>query len=247
MKIYYTYDGSFDGLLTAIYEAYYRREKPEKILLEEDYQENLFLKRVHIHTDREKAKRVYNSIKSKISNESLKNIFYTYLSELEDLGTWVYQYLKLGWKIGKHIDLNLADDRVLVIHKIRLKIDREKHLMLGLIRFRRLQGNIYYAPIEPKFNIVGLVAPHFVDRLGEENWVIHDVKRGIGAVYNGEEWIIRDIDLDAELEYGNDEFIYQKLWQEYFKSIAIKNRINPKLQKRNMPMRYWRYLVEKNG
>lgn len=241
----YIYDGSFDGLLTAIYEAYYRKEVPERILFAEDYQENFLDEKIYIHTDTEKARRVYESIRSKISKRALENIFYTYLSELEDTGIWIYQYLKLGWKMGGGIDDNIADDRVLKIHETRLSIDRERHLMLGLVRFGCLEGNIYYAPIEPKFNIVGLIAPHFVNRLSDQSWIIHDVKRGIGAVYNGEDWIIRDIDINNELRFDKDEFDYQKLWKEYFKTIAIKNRINPKLQKRNMPMRYWRYLVEK--
>lgn len=244
--LYYTYDGSFDGLLTCIYEAYYRKEIPEKILPKEDYEGNLLSKEVYIDTDEEKAKRVYDSIKSKISNRALENVFYTYLAELPDLEIWIYRYLKLGWKMGRNVDLKLADDRVLKIHNTRLGVDRERHLMLGLIRFRLLEGNIYYAPFEPKFNIVGLIAPHFAERLADQNWIIHDVKRGVGAVYNREEWIISDIDIKKEPKYGEDEVIYQSLWKEYFKSIAIKNRINPRLQKRNMPMKYWRYLVEKN-
>lgn len=244
--LYYIYDGSFDGLLTCIYEAYYRKEIPEKIVSKEDYQGNLLSREIHIDTNDEKAKRVYDSIKNKISKQSLENVFYTYLAEIPDLEIWIYKYLKLGWKIGRSIDLNLTDDRVLKIHKTRLSVDRERHRMLGLIRFRLLDENIYYAPFEPQFNIVGLIAPHFAQRLSDQNWIIHDVKRGIGAVYNKEEWIIRDIDLKKDMEYGDEEIRYQKLWKEYFKSIAIKNRINPRLQKSNMPMKYWRYLVEKD-
>lgn len=244
--IHYIYDGSFDGLLTAIYETYYRKEMPQKILYEEDFQENLLVDKIHIDTDIEKSQKVYDSIKTKISSRALKNIFYTYLSEEEDSGTWIYQYLRLGWKVGRKVDLNMADDRVLRIYKTRRRVEREMHLLLGLLRFRRLESNIYYAPVEPQFNSVGLLAPHFEERLADQNWIIHDVKRGIGAVYNKEEWIIRDIDIKQGVKYGDNELAYQELWKEYFKSIAIRNRINPKLQKRNMPMRYWRFLVEKH-
>lgn len=244
--IHYIYDGSFDGLLTAIYDTYYRKELPDKILFHEDYQENLLINKIHIRTDIEKSKKVYDSIKNKISNRALKNIFYTYLSEEENLGTWVYQYLRLGWKIGRNVDFNMANDHVLKIYKTRRSVEREVHLLMGLIRFRRLEANIYYAPVEPMYNTVGLLAPHFAQRLSDQNWVIHDVKRGIGAIYNKEEWIISDIDFKDNLKFGEDELIFQRLWKEYYKSIAIKNRINSKLQKRNMPMRYWRYLVEKD-
>ncbi len=244
--LFYIYDGSFDGLLTAIYEAYYRKERPNKILFEEDFQESLLINKIIINTDEEKAKKVYKAIKDKISNIALKNVFYTYLSEFTDAGKWIYEYLRLGWKIGKDVDLNLSDERVLRIHKIKQKVSRERHLLLGLIRFREIQGNIYYAPIEPEYNVIGLVAPHFANRFADQNWIIHDVKRGLGAVYNTKEWIIRDIDIKEEIIYEESEIKYQQLWKEYFNSIAIKNRINPKLQRSNMPMKYWKYLIEKS-
>ena len=44
--LYYIYDGSFEGLLTAIYEAYYRRQHPDEILSIEDIQENLLIEYV---------------------------------------------------------------------------------------------------------------------------------------------------------------------------------------------------------
>lgn len=244
--LYYIYDGSFDGLLTAIYEAYYRKEKPSKILCNLSVQENFLVQNVHIETDHEKARKVYNSIRTKISNEALKNIFYVYLSESENAATYIYNYLRLGWKVGKNIDMHLSDDRVLNVHSLRRKVAREVHFMLGLIRFRQLEHNVYYAPFEPQYNIVGLVAPHFADRLADQNWVIHDIKRNIGALYNQKEWVISDINLKKDIIYSNDEMLYQKLWKDYFKNIAIKDRINPKLQKSNMPMKYWSYLIEKN-
>ncbi|WP_425448898.1 TIGR03915 family putative DNA repair protein [Dethiothermospora halolimnae] len=243
--VQYIYDGSFDGLLTAIYDSYYRREVPEKIHSEKSYQKNLLLGEVHIKTDKNKAEKVYKSIQSKISNQALKNVFYVFLSEVENGGKYIYDYLRFGWKVGKEVNNYLSDDRVLRIHKICKKINRERHLLLGLTRFRQLKGDIYYAPIEPTYNIIGLLADHFVDRLSDQNWVIHDVKRKIGVVYNREKWIIRDITLDREIILSESEEIYQKLWKKYFESIVIKEKINPKLQKQNMPMKYWHYLIEK--
>lgn len=243
--LYYIYDGTFDGMLTAIYEAYYRRERPDKITLEDNPQENFIVHKVCIHTDSEKAQKVYNSIQTKISSQALKNVFYAFLSEINDSETAIYQYLKLGWTIGKDVDMNLSNDAVLKVHNLYQKVARERHAMLGLIRFNRLENDIYYSQIEPQYNIVGLAAPHFASRLSDENWVIHDLKRGIAVMYNKKEWIIKDIDIIEELKFEKDEEMYQQLWKIYFKTIAIKNRINPRLQKRNMPVRYWKHLTEK--
>jgi probable DNA metabolism protein len=244
--IYYIYDGSFEGLLTSIYDSFYRREYPDKIVSDDNFQPNLLIEAVHIKTDSEKASKVYNSIKNKISSSALENIFYVFLSEVENNEKIIYNYLRLGWKLENKIDLYLSDDRVLTVHKIVRRVKNERHRMLGLIRFRYLDKNTYYAPIEPQYNIIGLVAPHFTKRLSDQNWIIHDVNRKIAAVYDKREWYITDFKLNRELKYSDEEIFFQDLWKQYFNSIAIKNRINPRLQKRNMPMKYWKYLIEKS-
>lgn len=242
--IIYTYDGSFDGLLTCIYESYYRRQVPNKIVFDSK-QENFLVHKVNIKTDNEKSSKVYNSIRSKISNSALKNVFYAFLSEVEEVEILIYRYLRLGWKIGRTVDQKLSDDRVLAIHNLRKKVSSESHALLGLARFQALKGDIYYCKLEPKYNIVGLLAKHFSKRLGDQYWVIHDVKRGLGVFYNKYKWIIKDISMRDDFQFDEKEQIYQELWKQYFKNIAIKNRVNSKLQKKNMPMRYWKYLVEK--
>lgn len=243
--IYYIYDGSFEGILTAIYDSYYRKQTPERIVEEDNPQENFLINNIYIMTDVEKANKVYNSVKTKISKDALKNIFYVYLSENPDRGTIIYNYLKLGWKIGKDIDLNLANDDVLLVNNIRKKVAKEVHFMLGLIRFRELKNNILYAPIEPENNVVALLGDHFAERISNERWVIHDIKRELAIIYDKEKWIVTELNLSEHMNLHEDEEIYQSLWREYFSSIAIKDKINPRLQKRNMPTKYWKHLIEK--
>ena len=243
--LHYIHDGSFEGLLTCIYESFYRHEKPEKILRQLAQQKNLFEKIVEIPTDKEKAMKVYNAIKEKISYSALKNAYFTYLSDLDSADYWVFEYLKLGWKIGRDLDLHLSDDRVLKVHQISRKVLMENHRMLGLIRFKQLSEHLYYAAIEPDFNVTALVAPHFAKRMADQHWIIHDVKRGLAAMYNKMEWVLTAMPSTEILSVGEKELDYQELWKEYFKSIAIPNRLNPKLQKQFMPQRYWKHLVEK--
>ncbi|WP_333638374.1 hypothetical protein [Tissierella praeacuta] len=80
--IHYIYDGSFDGLLTGVYEAYYRRENIDDIVPEDSMEENFLVQKVFISTDGEKSKKVYEAIENKISEEALRKVFYAYLSEL---------------------------------------------------------------------------------------------------------------------------------------------------------------------
>jgi len=45
--------------------------------------------------------------------------------------------------------------------------------------------------------------------------------------------------------FAKQEFEFQTLWQDYFKSTNIVSRKNMKLHIRHVPKRYWKYLSEK--
>ena len=51
MMQYYIYDGSFDGLLTAIYDAYYNKDFPEQIVPQDNFTDNFLISKVYIRTD----------------------------------------------------------------------------------------------------------------------------------------------------------------------------------------------------
>lgn len=243
--IYYIYDGTFEGLLTSIFDAYYSAVKPEEICGEWEFEPTLLTQPVYISTDSEKSTKVYSAIRNKISTDALKQIYYAYLSDLNGASNTIYNYVKLGFKLGRDVDLHLHNDVVLSIHNINKKVTNECHRMLGFIRFKHI-NNFYYSSIEPDHNILGLIASHFAARLPNENFVIHDLKRELAVFYNKNEWVVSPLSKEKAkvfFENNEDEF-YETLWKEFFKTIAVENRTNPKLQKRSMPVRYWKHLTE---
>lgn len=244
--IHYIYDGTFEGLLTCIYEAYYRRENPDDIIPKEREDENFLVQRYYIETNTEKASKVYKSIEEKISKEALKRVFYAYLSELPKSGIAILNYLRIGYKMGVNVDSNLSNDSVLAMDKINHKVGMERHRLLGLIRFKMLENGILYSSVEPEHNIIGLLAPHFASRLSNENWAIHDLQRNIAVFYNKREWIVKDFIIEDDIIVGEDEDEYQDLWKAYYKHISIESRKNLRLKKNYMPMKYWKHLVEIN-
>lgn len=241
----YVYDGSFEGLLTAVFEAYYRKEEPYAVLSCSNMQQDLLASYVYIKTDPDKSDRVYASIWQKISNEALENVYYTFLSEDPDAGTLIYRYLKLGWKLGKKVNDFLSDDTVFRILDISRRVQHEVHIMTGFVRFRRVEGDVYYSSISPDFNIIELLAPHFADRLSDQKWIIHDVKREVAALYNMNQWVISDFSADDIPGATEDEKLYSKLWKKFFTTLEIPSRSNPKLQRQLLPRRYWDHLTEK--
>jgi probable DNA metabolism protein len=245
MMIAYVYDGSFEGLLTAIYEAYYRKEVPDCIVSEQGLQQDFLAQYTHIVTDPVKSDRVYESVWSKISQEALKNIYYAYLSGDPEAGTIIYRYLRLGWKMGSNVDLNLADDTVFKVMDINRRVEFEVHRLMGFIRFRQVEGGIYYSSVSPDYNVVELLAPHFAERLSDQKWIIHDEKRELAALFNMGKWIMSEFSADDIPDDTSDEKQYKKLWKEFFNTLAIPSRTNPKLQRQLMPRRYWEHLPEK--
>jgi len=239
------YDGSFEGLFTAIYECYINKIPFYKIVPKNKIQQNFFEEYKFIETDLIKAEKLQKKIISNISQKALHKIYYVFISEIDNKEELICSFLKLGFEFKKETHQYLSNKIVLTVNRISQKVLKEKHLLLGLIRFRELKNNIFYAPIEPKYNILILLTPHFVKRMPLQNWIIHDTKRKIAAIYNQKGLLL--IELDTAIStFSDQEEKFQSLWKEYFENIKIEDRVKPKLQKQHMPLRYWKYLIEKS-
>ena len=45
-------------------------------------------------------------------------------------------------------------------------------------------------------------------------------------------------------EPSEEETRFRELWRLFYDTIAVEGRINPKLRRGNMPMRYWQNMTE---
>ena len=86
---------------------------------------------------------------------------------------------------------------------------------------------------------------HFASRLKNERFVIHDVKRKIAGMYNGHEWIMNYVG-EAEVYLSEYERAFENLWKKYYLAVNIEERPHEKQMKRSMPVRYWKFLPQKN-
>jgi len=248
----YIYDGTFEGLLTCIYEAYYRREDPCFISSSKQYSErtedtlfSLLESPIFVETDIEKSSRVYDAVEKKISAEAMETIYHVFLSETDNFEIMTLNYVRLGFKAGYDLNKHLQDKMVMDMLKAENKVKYEVLRMQGFLRFQEIQG-LYYASYEPDSNITALVTPHFAERLPDQDFIIHDVRRGIASVCSKKEWFVTRIDeSDANLSgKGMDGFDYEALWKGYFRWTSIDERTNFRNQKRQMPKRYWKHLTE---
>lgn len=245
-------ENSIDGIFTAIYQAWDSGYGHANVKIEEQSEENnysnieLFSEYVIVNTDFEQALKVSRSIKAKISIEAYEIVCRVALSNYQGKGDLIYRFLILGFHMGSSIVGHLSNDVVNHMIKLNRYVSGETHNLLGFIRFSEQENGILTSIIHPKNNVLSLITPHFVDRLPEERFVIFDSNRSKCSLHlPGKPWIIAEIPSIDIADYStivDDE--YENLWKIFFDNIAIKERINPKLQRNNLPIRFRKNMTE---
>ena len=247
-----SYDSTFEGFLTTVFDIYEFKYSNPKIIKCSELQQNIFVETTEIITDNSKSDRVIKKLQLQIGADGIRNIIYSFLSENHEVENLLFAVIDYS---VKNPTVNIAKDfsnqYVLQISKLTKSVGREKHRMEAFIRFEQLKDGIYFAKIDPDFDVLTLIIPHFKNRYQDQKWLIYDLRRKYGVYYDLETVTIVTLDLDAILSknidnlYSDSKINYQKLWSEYFDHTNIKERKNLKLHVQHVPKRYWKYLTEK--
>lgn len=254
--VVFIYDKTFEGLLTAVFDAYFRKSFPDMLLAEGELLPLFYDEMVTICTDNEKVDRVWKGLQKKISASALSCLTVCWLSELPEADHLLFRYIRKAFDSTKSIELNFGDPDVLEVSKVWKKVNHEMNRVIEFVRFQKAEDGTFFSAMEPLYNVLPLVISHFKDRFADQKWLLYDLKREYGFYYDLTEVTeVRFNNKDSHLLSGilsdnliaEDEKLFQQLWKEYFKAITIKERINPKLHKQNMPVRFWKYLTEKQN
>lgn len=244
-----SYDNTLEGFFTAVFEVYEYKYTAPKIVRQSLVQSALFSKMTIIVTQPQKADRVAQRLEKQIGKEGLREILFGFLSEDENFEDIVFEIIKYGIaNPQQNILKNYAHPGVLQLSKWVKSVGREAHRMKAFVRFELLQGGIYFAQIEPDFNVLPITISYFKERYQDQKWLVYDQRRNFGIYYNLEnvEWIALDFQVkNIAQKHDEVERKYQHLWAEYFDHTNIKERKNTKLHVQHVPKRYWKYLTEK--
>ncbi|WP_405606270.1 TIGR03915 family putative DNA repair protein [Polaribacter sp. Asnod1-A03] len=247
------YDGSFDGFLCCVFYVFEYKLKNTNIQNEFLVQNALFSENEKITTNKDKADRVWKGLKNKASVISTTKIYFAFLSEQVGIENILLDYITYIFKSSKKVDTDFTYDSVLKTSKIAKNVSREKHRMEAFVRFKLTKDGIYFANIEPDFNVLPLISKHFKSRYADQKWVIYDIKRNYGLYYDLQTVEIMQMEFPENFDFSKtdkdffseEEFEFQTLWQNYFKSTNITERKNMNLHIKHVPKRYWKYLSEK--
>lgn len=251
----YCYDGTFEGLLTSVFEVYERKEQPESFLTPQT-SGGLFADKHEVVACAKKSERVWNGVKKIGGILTCEHLYYTFLSQEEGFEMHFLRYCQYLFSCNRPVMKDLANVDVLKVFQLSRKVSREAHRILMFLRFEQAADGTYFAPYAPKYDVIPLVTRHFRDQFADQSWIIYDTVRNYGVYYDAhadsiEKFTITDPAFDKftgkllpNSEHPEEDN-WQTLWQSYFKSMAIKERKNLKLQRNLMPRRFWKYLTEK--
>lgn len=243
----YRYDGSFEGFLCAVSDCLDMGDThPEFMRKGADHAVGLFADDIReVSTVRECALVLRNRFVGAVSQEAFATARYAFHSQKDGIEKLVWRYLRLGFQVGRCLCGMLAEEPVHSVNRIARHVSHEAHKFKGFVRFREVEAGFFYARIEPETDILTFIAPHFVERVGDRPWMIHDLCRHQAALFDLKSWrLFRDIELTAEPNLTTTEQDSAALWQRYFQSHAIKERHNPKLQQKHVPLCYRKHLIE---
>ncbi len=255
-KIMLVCEDSYDGILTAIYNAWSYRGHQVGIITNGEYNIEMFTEYIDVATELDKSAKVSNTIRRKISEAALDMVYSVAVSNDSDKCNMILGFIMYGLSSGRDIATDYTNYYVIRCEDIRKKVWNESHFYLEILRFEELPGKILCARITPRANVMVHVMDHFSDRFPSENFLIYDENRKICGIHsrNNTYYIHNNIELDEYLDKymesikdsvsDNQADIYSDLWKVFFNTIAIKERTNYSLQRNNVPLLYRKHMTE---
>jgi probable DNA metabolism protein len=245
----YLYDGSFEGFLCAVSDCLERGGvQPEFVRDADAAAGGLFRDDIReIKTIRDVALTFRSRFVETVSQEAFAAARYAFHSQKAGIERMLWPYLLLGLEMGTRLNGLLATEPIYSVNRMARLVSHEAHKFKGFVRFREVVEGFLYAAIEPEHDILPFIAPHFVGRIGDRPWMIHDLCRRQAAVFDLRSWrLIREVELASIPRITSGEYDYSALWQRYFQRHTIQERHNPELQQKHVPLRYRKHLLEFN-
>lgn len=238
--VIYQYDGTFSGFLCCVFESYAHKEFPIAFSGDEEYL-SLYPVRVII-TQRTHSQRVYDGL-ARLSAPALKVLRRAWLTCLEDKELRLYAFIRKLFAQGPGFMHSRADETFYPIACALRHMNGELEKLRGFVRFSDYNG-VWGGEIEPKNRVLPLLAPHFCSRMADQAFFLYDRTHHELLLYaRGQRRIVPVDGLQLELP-GQQELQYRALWKQFFESVSIQERRNPRCQNGFLPKRYRSVMTE---
>ncbi len=238
------HDGTLEGVLCAVFDSYSYSPPPQGLDTVFCYQPQLGCRYKEVTTDSRRAARVIAGIRRQMGQLGYRKVWQAFLHDSPEKDSVIYRYIRLGMKEGERVHQMLTHPTVLAIDKLCAITGREASYLTEFVRFSEVEGHLYYAEITPEHMTLPLIMPHFAARMNAHPFLIHDKTHGLAGVYGRKGWVLVSTENMTIPALSEDEKNYRRLWKTFYDTIAIKERLNPQLQRQLMPKKYWKNITE---
>lgn len=236
----FSYDGSFEGFLSAVFDSFSMKTIPADIVVADDTEPSL-LKIHYVETDFEHAKRVETGIEKKLGETVLNMVKRAFLFDGEGKENAILRFIRKAFDEGRTTGGKIGDESVNRIYKMCVAVNNEAERFRQFTRFSDSNGALV-AVIHPKHFVLPLIKPFFCARIKNEHFMIFDAEHGAALIHAPDRTAIIPVE-NLELPDAEDRF-YSELWKNYYRRISIASRYNPTCRRNHMPKRFWQYLPE---
>ncbi|MDD5949771.1 MAG: TIGR03915 family putative DNA repair protein [Lachnospiraceae bacterium] len=251
----YICENTLEGVWSAVFQAYADRfpHEENKIVTGKVSNYELFAQYHTVTTNPQHALRV----SQRLNNTFGYNVYYDLCAALFCEGKHaqkavnaVYHTIVLGLR-SRHPERildSLTNPYVEAVFAAARETKREAGHFLEFSRFRELSNKVLLCVIHPQNYVMPFLTDHFDNRMPLESFIIYDADRDLAALHHPSQPSIfihhPEFAQEALTRYSEEEQQYEELWIQFFHSIEISARRNPKLQQQNIPKRFWKDTVE---
>ncbi len=238
----YRYDGTFSGFLSAVFEAYVRRDEAPQFE-KGTGTATMFGETVEVEVRPQRMARLRRGIVRSGGQEVWQRVRGAFLSETPGIDGVLFAYLRLLFAHGVMAADNPLGTPGPVVWQAARATSREVHRMHAFVRFSEGADGSWRSVVEPVCNVLPLIGPHFAERYAALRWIIVDARRGYALLHDTGAVHFVGAPQTA-LPVAEDEEAWQQLWKTYYHAVDIPERRNLALRARHMPRRYWKHLTE---
>ncbi len=261
------FDGSLEGLLTAVFVAY--ADKMESVDIKErtSLQLRLGQREIEIKSDEALAERVQKGISRTCGANCFDAVKYVYLSDDPHKGTIIHDFIRYAMVQNHPFDCgtckkrarcnglctrtrtnsildNVAHESVRSFASLHKAVSAERHRIMQFLRFEHVDGDLWFARCNPNASVIPLVMDWFAARFNTQPFLIYDEAHALAGVYEGGDWYLVDAGTITVPDHSDEEKQMQQAWKRFYRTVAVEARYNPELRRQFMPKRLWRNIVE---
>ena len=244
MSTAYVYDGTLEGMLSCVFEAYASKEDPLDIVEESSFAPRLGQREKIVATDRNRARRVEEGLIRVCGREAYEAVGIVHCSDDPAKGRAILEFVRYAMKRGKGAWRDVAHKKVAAFAQMERAVRNEKHRWLQFLRFEQVEGGVYIARCNPEANVVALLMDWFSARFNTQDFVIYDEVRHIAGVSRGGSWIMVEAPVFDAAPATEEERVVAKAWKRFYDEVSIEARTNHGLRANFMPKRFWKNMTE---